>query len=101
MRRRTFVRNSVIGGVGIAAAQVIAAKETSVRSSVATTPDAFELDELTIADLQSGMTSGQYTAHSLTEKYLERISEIDKQGPTINAVIETNPEALAIASELD
>src|SRR5215475_3247706 len=48
----------------------------------------FELDEITIAELQAAMTAGKYTARSITEKYLTRIDQIDKQGPAINAVIE-------------
>ncbi len=47
------------------------------------------------------MKSGQFTAHSITQKYLDRIAEIDKQGPAINSVIELNPDALSIADSLD
>jgi amidase len=61
----------------------------------------FELDEITIADLQDGMKSGKYTARSIAELYLARIDAVDKNGPTINSVIETNPDALAIADALD
>jgi amidase len=61
----------------------------------------FELDEVTIDDLQAGMKSGKYTSRSVTEKYLQRIEEIDKRGPAINSVIEINPEALQIADSLD
>ena len=61
----------------------------------------FELDEITIADLQDGMKSGKFTARSLAEKYTARIAEIDKQGPAINSVLELNPDALAIADSLD
>jgi amidase len=61
----------------------------------------FELDEITIAELQDGMKSGKYTARSIAELYLARIEAIDKNGPTINSVIETNPDALAIADALD
>jgi amidase len=61
----------------------------------------FELEEMTIADLQAGMKSGKWTAHSLTEMYLVRIEAIDKSGPAINAVIEMNPDALKIARALD
>src|SRR6202171_14979 len=103
MNRRTFVRNSVAGSVGLASASITnAAKETAPTSgpgSVA--PPAFELDEATIADLQSGMASGKYTAHSLARKYLDRIDDVDKHGPAIKSVIELNPEALSIASDLD
>ena len=61
----------------------------------------FELDEITIADLQAGMASGKFTARSIVEKYLERIEEIDKQGPGLNSVLEVNPDAMAIAEALD
>src|SRR6202047_1010870 len=61
----------------------------------------FELDEITIDDLQKAFQSGQYSSRSLTEKYLARIAEIDKSGPTVNSVIELNPDALQIAYALD
>ncbi|HEY4902886.1 MAG TPA: amidase [Candidatus Sulfotelmatobacter sp.] len=61
----------------------------------------FELDEITISDLQDGMKSGKFTARSLVEKYQARIAEIDKQGPAINSIIQLNPDALAIADALD
>lgn len=61
----------------------------------------FELDELTLADLRSGLESGRFTALSLTRKYLARIEAIDRNGPKLNAVIELNPDAEAIARELD
>ena len=62
---------------------------------------AFELDEITIAELQEGMTSGKFTARSLVEKYAARIQEVDKSGPALNAVIEMNPDADSIADALD
>jgi amidase len=61
----------------------------------------FELDEITIVELQDGMKSGKFTARSLVEKYSERIDEIDKRGPAVNAIIEMNPDALSIAHALD
>ena len=64
-------------------------------------PKDFELDELTISDLQEGMRTGRFTARSLARKYLDRIAEIDKSGPSINSVIEMNPDALSMAELLD
>jgi amidase len=64
-------------------------------------PQAFDLEELTIAALQQRMQAGQETARSLTEKYLARIEAIDRSGPALHSVIETNPDALAIADRLD
>jgi amidase len=61
----------------------------------------FELDEMTLADLQDAMRSGKFTSRGLVSRYLARIAEIDKAGPAINAVIELNPQVLAIADELD
>jgi amidase len=63
--------------------------------------EAFELEEMSIAQMQKGMESGRYTARSLVEKYLQRIEEVDKNGPAVNAVLEINPDALAIADQLD
>jgi len=63
--------------------------------------DHFELNEVTISELQDKMKSGEYTARSIAEKYLKRIKAIDKKGPKLNAVIELNPDALRIADKLD
>lgn len=62
---------------------------------------AFELEDRTVAELQAGLRSGQYTAHLLVEQYLGRIESLDRQGPTLRHVIETNPDAFAIADALD
>jgi len=64
-------------------------------------PAAFPLEEKTIAELQEMMASGAATSESLVTLYLKRIDEIDRNGPGLNAVLETNPDALAIARELD
>src|SRR5437870_4686082 len=102
MNRRNFVKSSVVGGVGLATVNAIRPNVTTlVSTSAAAPPPAFELDEMTINDLQSAMTSGKYSSHSLARKYLDRIDDLDKHGPAINSVIELNPDALAIATELD
>ena len=66
----------------------------------------FELDEITISELQDGMKSGRFTSRSLVEKYAARIEEIDKPradngGPALNSILEMNPDAHAIAEKLD
>ena len=63
-------------------------------------PD-FALDEITIDELHEGMRSGAYTCRSITEMYLERIEALNRRGPRLFAVLETNPDALEIADELD
>ena len=64
-------------------------------------PAEFELNELSVTQLQEGMTSGRYTSRRLVELYLRRIAQIDAAGPRLRAVIETNPDALTIADALD
>jgi amidase len=61
----------------------------------------FDLEEATIADLQQRMESRRDTARSIAEKYLARIEQIDRRGPTLRSVIELNPDALSIADALD
>ena len=59
------------------------------------------IPEWTISELQEKMELGELTARRLAELYLERISEIDKDGPYLNSVMELNPDALEIADTLD
>ena len=62
---------------------------------------AFAFDEASIADLQKQMAAGTLSSRALTQAYLDRIAAIDDAGPMLNAVIETNPEALKDADALD
>jgi amidase len=62
---------------------------------------AFAFAEANIDDLQARMAAGTLTARALTTAYLERIAAIDRAGPKLNAIIELNPDALAIAEKLD
>jgi amidase len=54
-----------------------------------------------VARLQAEMASGATTSRRLVEQYLARIEAIDRAGPAINSIIEVNPDAVAIATELD
>ena len=64
-------------------------------------PQSLELSELSITQLQEGLTTGRWTSSHLVEQYFTRIASIDKQGPRINSVLELNPDALSIAAALD
>jgi amidase len=102
LHRRRFLQTSALAGVSAAVLPALAAAREDTTCPAATAEiRPFELDEITIADLQAGMASGKFSAHSITEKYLARIEEIDKQGPALNSVIDVNPDALAIADALD
>lgn len=61
----------------------------------------FVLEEATLTQIQSQMLSGALTARALTESYLARIDAMNLKGPELRHVLETNPEALAIADALD
>jgi amidase len=99
--RRRFLQTSALAGVGAAVLPALASARDVPCPAPAPEIKPFELDEITIANLQAGMASGKFTARSITEKYLARIEEVDKQGPALNSVIEINPDALAIADALD
>ena len=105
--RRKFLQKTLTAATGAALYPALGAARASATSpptgagNSALTPEVkpFELDEITITELQDGMKSGKYTARSLVEKYQARIDEIDKV--TVNAILEFNPDALSIAASLD
>jgi amidase len=72
-----------------------------VSATPSTQPPAFALEEVTVAELQGWMASGRLSAEQVTRLYLERIQAVDRSGPSVNSVIEVNPDALAIARALD
>jgi amidase len=76
-------------------------KRTAQSPEGAPAAEAFELDELTLADLASGMAQGRWTSRRLAELYLSRIDALDRRGPRLGAVIEVNPDALSLADQLD
>jgi amidase len=53
------------------------------------------------AEQQAAMRAGRLTSEQLTRLSLDRIAEIDKAGPRLNAVLTVNPHALADARKLD
>lgn len=79
---------------GMASLGVAAALSSSLAAD-------FRFAEATIDDLQRQMANGSLTARELTSAYLERIASVDAAGSRLNAVIEVNPDALAIAEKLD
>jgi amidase len=97
MDRRSFVEYLAVSGAVAVAQPVLPGRPPRVTVP----PMPFDLEEVTIAALQAGMTSGKYTAKGLTTAYLQRIEELDRKGPALHAVLETNPDALAQATALD
>ena len=67
--------------------------------------DKFPFLEATVAQLQAEMAAGRLTSEKLTRAYIKRIEELDQPGPEtglgVNALIELNPDAIAIAKQMD
>lgn len=103
MHRRNFIKTGSAAAVTLTALSLSACAPASKpkEAAPAKTGDGFELDEITIDLLQQKMQNGKYTSHGITQLYLTRIHDIDKNGPKLNAVIELNPEALDVANEMD
>lgn len=102
MNRRKFLKNSSAAGVSVAALSLIACNEQTVpKIEAKADEDSFELNEITIDELQQKMKSGEYSSVAITKLYLDRITKIDKEGPKLNSVIEVNPDAVAIATAMD
>src|ERR1043166_3917521 len=102
MNRRDFLLTTALGmaqmTVGRSASSV---SQASLPSATPFRIKSFEWEEATIAQLQAAMKSGKTTAVSLVNHYRRRIAEVDQSGPAINSILDLNPDALAIARELD
>lgn len=68
-------------------------------TTVASKP--FSFLETDITQVQQGYKEGSYTIKEVVQAYLDRIEEIDKNGPSINSIIAVNPDAIKIAEQLD
>jgi amidase len=101
MDRRTLFRYGAAASAVASAGPLAGTQKPPASGNAAVPVPAFELEELSIADLGKRMASGQDTARSLTEKYLARIEAVDRHGPALRSVLETDPEALAVADGLD
>jgi amidase len=60
-----------------------------------------QVEEATIAGVHAAMKAGRLTCRGLVDAYLRRIEAYDKTGPALNAIVVLNPEARAIADDLD
>ncbi len=94
--RRSLLKSGVLGGAAAAVSRSVPAAPPPPGA-----PPAFELDEATVGDLQKRLASGADSARTLAEKYIARIEAVDRGGPGLRAVLEINPDALAIADGLD
>jgi amidase len=87
MNRRDFLAMSAAAVAAPAAASSAAAR--------------LAVEELTLGEIAAAYAAGRFTAHTLTQAYLARIEALDRRGPGLRALLETNPRALEIAAALD
>ena len=98
LSRRGFIG---LGALAAATSAFPMAGRTEAAPPVPQEATGFPLQEMSIAELQDGMKRGALTSRGITRAYLGRIAALDRKGPTIRAVLETNPDALRIAEQLD
>src|SRR5215467_9102501 len=88
-QRREFLRRCAAG------------VSTLATTRPGTAASRFPFLEATIAQLQARLEADKLTSRALTNAYLGRIEEIDRRGTKVNSVIELNPDAMALAAEMD
>ena len=101
--RRDFLRRSVLGStlVASAASESVLDGSREPKRLYSEPDNVLELEEASIADLRSAISSERETVRSLAAAYAERIDAVDGRGPTLRSVIEINPDVLNIAEALD
>jgi amidase len=101
MKRRNFFKAAAFSGGTIALAPLSSCVQPTSQPNVPENYADFDLNELTIAQLQEQMNSGKLSSEEITQKYLDRIDRLNTNGPELRAVIEVNPDALSIARHMD
>lgn len=115
VNRRGFLRSGALAGAALAVvpAACQSASEPQAGAQSGGTrqapddapeiagPERFDLEEVPLADVAAAIAAGERTSLSVTRAYLARIAALDREGPGLRSVIETNPDALEIAAALD
>lgn len=97
MQARERERTSRGTGRAVAGAILLAL----VLAACSDAPAPLDPATLTIAEMHAALRDGRTTCVEIARRSLARIAALDDAGPALNAVLETNPDALAIAAELD
>ena len=105
--RREFLKYGAVAAAVAASSATILGSIPEIRQEIVTptrlpqTGPASSIEEITIAQIQSMFAAGTLTAASLVNMYLSRISALDQSGPRLNSILQTNPDALSIAQQID
>ena len=91
VNRNTFLKMVIVGGIIFLMVNSLLGKNFSEYKK-------FDIEEMTVMEMQEAMDSGKLTSKQIVEAYLKRIKELDDK---LNSVIEINPDAIAIAEQMD
>ncbi len=93
-----ITRRKFIGTAALSGAALLGGGLTSLVSRSVSAAGDFQFVEATIPELQDAMASGELTSAQLVRGYLDRIQSLN---PLLHSVIQTNPDAVCIAQQLD
>ncbi len=105
--RREFLKYGAVAAAVAASSTTLLGAIPEIRQELVPptrlpqTGPASSIEEITIAQIQSMFAAGTLTAASLVNMYLSRISALDQSGPRLNSILQTNPDALSIAQQID
>src|SRR6266576_7064750 len=97
-RDHTVSRRKFLGTTALGSAALLSGGLTSLLPRHASAAGGFDFVEKSIPELQTAMASGQLTNKKLVMGYLNRIDSLNR---LLHSVIETNPDAISIAEDLD
>jgi amidase len=93
-----ITRRKFLGTTALSSAALLSGGITSLLRDSAFAAGGFDFVEKSISELQAAMAAGQLNSRQLTHGYIRRIQQLN---PLLNSVIELNPNAIAIATQLD
>ncbi|HVF62132.1 MAG TPA: amidase [Thermoanaerobaculia bacterium] len=99
LSRRNFLRLGALAGAGAPLAGLL--HSTPAGAETPTYEANGDLEEATIAEMLAGMESGDLSSAELVAFYLDRIERLDQSGPTVNSIIQVNPQARGLARNRD
>jgi amidase len=85
----------------VAMMPVVLGAVASGRAAQAQAQSGIPLENASLAEVLQALSQGQVNASALTRAYQARIESYDRNGPALNSVRQSNPDALAIAGKLD
>ncbi|MCK4921721.1 MAG: amidase [Bacteroidales bacterium] len=102
MKRRSFLQSSALGAAALTAIPLTSCGTKEKKNTVPVSEvDDFELNEKSVDELQTMMVDNTISSEEIVQLYLDRIEAVDKNGPSLNSVMEINPDALEQARQLD